>query len=213
MNKSCMFGSMDSNSSDIISQTLENEIINGKLQPGSSLQQDELAERFGVSRQPVRAALDILSAKGLAEKRPNRTLEVGRLHQGAAEEILAVRKLLEEAALLASIADLTPINLLSARQAQERFELETDADRLAQHDTDFHMSLYAKCGNRVLLDLITDLRRMNRRAYAGQPLGSATRDFCIRSHWELLDAVTEKDSGKAIALLKNHFEYNKEQDT
>ncbi|SNZ19528.1 GntR family transcriptional regulator [Cohaesibacter gelatinilyticus] len=203
---------MDTESSNTISQTLETEIINGKLLPGSLLQQEELAERFGVSRQPIRAALDILSAKGLAEKRPNRTVEVGGLHLGAAEETLAVRKLLEPEALLGSIDQLTPADLLIAKQAQERFEIETDSDRLAQHDTDFHLALYAKCGNRVLLDLIVSLRRLNRRAYLGQPLGSTTRELCIHAHWQLLDAVSQQDSDRAISLLQEHFDHVKERD-
>ena len=203
---------MDSESLNTISRTLENEIISGKLLPGSLLQQEELAERFRVSRQPIRAALDILSAKGLTEKRPNRTVEVRRLHPGAAEDTLAVRKLLEPEALLGSIDRLTPADLLVAKQAQERFEIETDPDRLAQHDTDFHLALYSKCENRVLLDLISNLRRLNRRAYLGQPLGSAARELCIQAHWQLLDAVTQQDWNRAIALLKEHFDHIKERD-
>lgn len=208
----CIFGSMDSESPNIISQTLENEIISGELLPGVLLQQEELAKRFGVSRQPIRAALDILTAKGLASRRPNRTVEVGGLHPGAAEDTLAVRKLLEPEALLASIDDLTPHDLLAAKQAQERFEIETDANCLAQHDTDFHLALYARCGNRVLLDLIADLRLMNRRAYLGQTLGSRTRDLCIHSHWQLLEAVTEKETDRAIMLLQDHFDHTKDRE-
>lgn len=207
----CIFGSMDTETPGVISQTLENEIINGKLKPGALLQQEELAKRFGVSRQPVRAALDILNAKGLAEKRANRTVEVGSLHPGAAEETLAIRKLLEPQALADSIDHLTQLDLLTAKQAQERFEVETDADRLAQHDTDFHLAIYAKCGNKVLLDLIVNLRRMNRRAYLGQTLGSTARELCVQSHRQLLEAVTAKNHKTAIPLLQKHFDHSKDR--
>ncbi len=114
--------------------------------------------------------------------------------------------------MLGSIYHLTQADLLVAKRAQERFEIETEPDRLAQHDTDFHLALYAKCENRVLLDLISHPRRLNRRAYLGQPLGSATRDLCIQAHWQLLDAVTQIDSDRAIAVLQEHFEHAKERD-
>lgn len=111
----------------------------------------------------------------------------------------------------ASIEHLSPLDLLTAKQAQERFEVETDVEKLAQHDTDFHLALYGKCGNKVLLDLIHDLRRMNRRAYLGQPLGSKTRDMCIQSHWNLFEAVAAKDWGKASKLLDKHFDLSKDR--
>jgi DNA-binding GntR family transcriptional regulator len=207
-----LFVYMDPNIQNIISNTLEEEIINGQLMPGSLLQQEELADRFGVSRQPVRAALDILGAKGLAVRRPNRTIEVCGLHSEAAQEALAIRKLLEPEALKASIMNLTAQNILIAKQALERFEIETKAENLAQHDTDFHLALYCQCENKILLDLISDLRRTNRRAYLGQPLGSGTRDICIKTHRDLLEAVSAKDSPRATEILIQHLDISKERD-
>ncbi|WP_162933100.1 GntR family transcriptional regulator [Roseovarius sp. EL26] len=204
---------MNSNIPNHISTTLENEIINGHLMPGALLQQEELAERFGVSRQPVRAALDILGAKGLAERRSNRTVEVCKLHSEAGHEALAIRKLLEPEALAASMPKLSPQDLLAAKQAQERFEIETTPANLAQHDADFHMALYGRCENTVLLRLISDLRRLNQRAYLGQPLGSQARDHCIASHWQLLDAVSANDTTIATQLLLLHFDISKARDT
>ncbi len=204
---------MDPNIPNQISKTLEDEIINGRLMPGSLLQQEELADRFGVSRQPVRAALDILGAKGLAERRSNRTVEVCALHDGAAQEALAIRKLLEPEALRASIVNLTSQNLLAAKQAQERIEIETDTEILAQQDTDFHLALYGQCHNKILLDLITDLRRTNRRAYLGQPLGSRARNLCNKAHRQLLKAATAKDELSACKILIQHFDISMERDT
>lgn len=203
---------MSANIQDQISQTLEDEIVSGKLKPGSLLQQEELAERFGVSRQPIRAVLDILGAKGLAERKSNRTVEVCRLHDGAARDALAIRKMLEPEALKSSVGHLTPQELLAAKQAQERFEVETDVGQLGRHDTEFHLALYSKCENILLLDLITDLRQTNRRAYVGQPLGSSYRQKCIDAHRQLLAAVTAVETEKAVEILTSHFDISKERD-
>jgi len=202
---------MDPNIQYYISSTLESEIVNGQLMPGTLLHQEELADRFGVSRQPVRIALDILGAKGLAERRSNRTVEVSGLHEGAADEAMEIRKLIEPEALKDSIKRLTPQDLLAAKQAQERLEVEDCPEKLAQHDSDFHLALYSQCRNKLLLDLIVQLRLTNQRAYLGQTLGSETRNRYIETHWQLLEAVTEKNSKKAVVILRDHFNLSKDR--
>lgn len=200
---------MDSNTPHHIAETLSNEILTGHLRPGDLLQQEELARRFGVSRQPVRAALDILGAKGLAERLGSRTVAVRGLHAGAGDEALALRRMLEPQALRLSLPHLTAQDLLAAKQAHERFEIEEDSAQLAEHDTAFHLALYARCDNKMLLDLITDLRLTQRRAYLDQPLGSETRTHCIRAHSDLLDAARAGDMARATALLDAHFDIAK----
>ena len=202
---------MDTNLPKQIAEILEAEIISGHLKPGTILQQEALAERFEVSRQPVRAALDILSAKTLTRRKSNRTVEVCGLEDNAAGDILEIRRVLEPMALAASIDLLTEQDLLLARQAQERFRYETQTDRIARHDADLHLGLYSRCPNKVLLQLIADLRKTNQRAYLGQPLGSASRDKCIAAHESLLEAVAKKDLPAATKLLIDHFDISKER--
>lgn len=204
---------MNTNIQDQISDALADEIISGRLKPGTVLQQEDLAARFGVSRQPIRAVLDILGARGLANRKSNRTVEVAALHDGAGAEALAIRKLLEPEALRASVGHLSRGDLLAAKQAQERFEVEEDPGQLAHHDTAFHLALYAGCGNEMLVSLIADLRQTNRRAYAGQPLGSQARQKCIDAHWQLLTLVTEAKVEEAVDQLLTHFDISRERTT
>jgi DNA-binding GntR family transcriptional regulator len=201
---------MNTKTQDLIAQTLEDEIISGKLLPGFVLHQEELADRFGVSRQPIRAALDALTAKGLAERCANRSIEVSALHTQTVEEIIEIRNLLEVKALTASTMKLTGQDLLAARQALERFELEEIPENLFNIDMQFHMALYSRCNNQTLLKMITDLRRTSRRAYLGQTLGSHTRNRCIDEHQKLYEAVAEQDVAKARSLLLAHFNIPKE---
>lgn len=196
---------MNTKTQDLIAHTLEDDIISGKLMPGFVLHQEELAERFGVSRQPIRAALDILTEKGLAERCANRSIEVSALHTQTAQEIIEIRNLLEVQALTASMCLLTKQDLLSARQALERFIIEEKAENLFHIDMQFHMALYNRCNNQTLLNMITDLRKTSRRAYLGQPLGSHTRNRCIEEHQKLYEAVAEQNAHKATALLLTHF--------
>ena len=197
---------MNPNIVDSIVNALEEDIISGKLEPGSLLQQESLADRFKVSRQPVRSALEVLGAKGFAQRRPDRSLEVSAFTSKEADEVLGIRKLLEPEAFRQAIPHLTDQDILLAKQAVERFEYESSPEKLAEHDLEFHLALYRPCGNQTLIDLIINLRKSNQRAYQSQPPGSQNRDRCIEIHQEIIEAVSNRDSELAEGLLIQHFD-------
>ena len=202
---------MDPNNVNTIVNAMEEEIVFGTLQPGDLLQQEVLAKRFGVSRQPVRAALEILGARNLVTRRPDRTVQVHGLSESASEEILNIRRLLEAEALSLAFEHLSERDLLSARQALEQFEIERDYKKVAYFDTAFHLSLYRPCGNETLIQLISDLRQASIRTYLGQPLGSNTRAQCINSHRAILAACNENNKDQALSLLASHFNITKDR--
>src|SRR5215211_7447338 len=80
---------------DLIADSLREEILRGSVAPGQPLRQEELADRFGVSRLPVRDALLRLEAQGLVEVFPNRGAFVVSLSAGEIAEIYDLRILLE----------------------------------------------------------------------------------------------------------------------
>ncbi len=198
---------MDPNLSARIADSLEADILAGLLLPGVALQQEALAARFKVSRQPIRAALEILRERRLVALCSDRRVAVEGLSAAAFDELLATRAILETAALRTALrAGLGARDLLAARQLQERLEIEDDPKALAELDGAFHLSLYKACGNRRLLDLIEVLRRESRRAYCGQPPGSALRALWNDDHRALLAACEASDTGAAEELLNSHLE-------
>src|SRR3954470_16750413 len=80
---------------DLIAETLREEILRGVVAPGQALRQEELADRFGVSRLPVRDALLRLEAQGLVHVYPNRGAFVITLSADEVREIYEMRILLE----------------------------------------------------------------------------------------------------------------------
>ncbi len=200
---------MDTNTVDTIVDAVESEIVLGQLLPGTPLQQEELAERFGVSRQPVRTALEILGARKLVSRRSDRTIEVLAISPSTSDEILAIRRILEPEALSLAFDHLNDRDMLTARQALEQFEIEPDYKMLAKFDLEFHMALYRPSGNETLLQLIQELRKTNLRSYLGQPLGSNARAACIDAHAAILAACRDKDKKQALSLLRAHFDISK----
>jgi DNA-binding GntR family transcriptional regulator len=94
--------SLESTKADDIAVVIEESILSGELAPGAVLRQEQLSERFGVSRTPVREALRRLAALGLVSFEPNKGVRVRTLSHGDLREAFLVRAELE--ALVTEIA-------------------------------------------------------------------------------------------------------------
>jgi len=194
---------MDPNS---IADTLRQEIETRLLAPDSVLRQESLAERFGVSRQPVRQALDRLLAEGLVVRRSDRSLAVAGLSAEEGRELTALRILVEGEALRLSLPRLAPRDLRRAARMAEDLAEEEDPAAIEALDVAFHAALYGACGNARLLRLIDLLRREGRRAYALQPPGSAFRAAMAAQHDAILAACRDGDAAAATAALAAHLQ-------
>lgn len=194
---------MDTN---LIATALRREIEGGSLPPGTVLKQELLAERFGVSRQPVRQALDRLLASGLLDRRPDRSLAVAGLTEEQARELAEIRAALESMALRAALALLGDSDLRKARRLNEDLIEEDDPAALEELDVAFHRTLYGRCGNRRLLSMIDELRRESRRAYLRQPKGSNERVILHAEHRAIIDACARRDEAEALKALSGHLQ-------
>lgn len=193
---------MDTN---LITQTLREQIETGRMQPGTVLKQEELAERFGVSRQPVRRALERLRESGLLEKRPDRSLAVTGLRANDVRELCQIRISLEVMALQLSAPNLSPSALRKARRINEDLFEEEDPDILAELDRDFHAVLYRASNNARLLSMIESLRSEAKRAYALQPKRSSPRTAFYGEHSQILDALNAGNINAACNILTTHI--------
>ena len=113
--------SLESTKADDIAVLIEEAIVSGELAPGSVLRQEQLSERFGVSRTPVREALRRLAALGLVSFEPNRGVRVRTLSHDDLREAFLVRAELE--ALVTEIAaqKMTPEALEELEECEQRF--------------------------------------------------------------------------------------------
>ncbi|WP_235285150.1 GntR family transcriptional regulator [Thalassospira sp. HJ] len=189
----------------MITQALREEIEAGSLPPGNVLKQEELAARFGVSRQPIRHALERLHESGLLEKRPDRSLAVTGLKREDVRELCQIRISLEVSALELCAPNLSPSALRKARRINEDLFEEDDPDMLAELDQEFHTILYSACGNQRLLSMIEGFRGEAKRAYALQPKGSQPRSAFYEEHQQILEALEARDIATASKVLSTHI--------
>jgi DNA-binding GntR family transcriptional regulator len=106
---------------DDVAVLIEEAIVGGELAPGMVLRQEQLSERFGVSRTPVREALRRLAALGLVSFEPNRGVRVRTLSRHDLHQAFLVRAELEALVTETAARKLTPLALDELESAERRF--------------------------------------------------------------------------------------------
>ncbi|MCW2765408.1 MAG: GntR family transcriptional regulator [Nocardioides sp.] len=186
---------------------LREAILGGQLKPGDRIRQEEVAERFGASRLPVREALRMLEAEGLTEHEPNKGARVPRLTQHEVEVIYRMRERLEPLALVESLPLLTEAEHAELEDVQRRIEENTDLERFLDLDREFHMLTYSGCGIDPLNSMVTRLWNSTqhyRRSYVA--LGGRSRMWVVNSeHRLILDAVVRRDPIDAERFVEGHI--------
>jgi DNA-binding GntR family transcriptional regulator len=188
-------------------EALEEDIVAGRLRPGQRLDEVGLAERFGVSRTPIREALIQLSASGLVEMRPRR---------GAFVTLLGPRELVESFELMAEIEAscgrlaaqrLGPADRAAITQAQAaccKAAAADDDDAYYPANARFHAAIYAATGNRVLraeaVRLQTALQPYRRlQLKVPRRIGAS-----LAEHEAILEALIKGDGVSAAERIRAH---------
>ena len=109
---------------------LREAILGGELRPGDRIRQEEVAERLGASRLPVREALRMLEAEGLTEHEPTRAPGCRGCRSTRSRSIYRMRERLEPLALVESLAQLDPDDHARLEEVQQRIEDNDDLETL-----------------------------------------------------------------------------------
>ncbi|GAB3213796.1 GntR family transcriptional regulator [Marinactinospora endophytica] len=182
-------------------------ITRRQLEPGRHLVESELAVRLGVSRQPVREALQRLSNEGWVDLRPGYGAFVHRPTESEADQLLAVRALLEteSARLAARNADEDGVERLWAVWRAGTAALDRgDVDAVVTANADFHRGVTELSGNTVLAELAARVDRRVRWYYA--PVARSRGRASWDEHARMIEAVAAGDAEEAARLMREHTE-------
>jgi DNA-binding GntR family transcriptional regulator len=190
-----------------VASYLRDLILRGELQPGDRIRQEDIADRLGASRLPVREALRMLEAEGITEHEPNKGARVPRLSMHEVDVIYRMRERLEPLALAESLPSLTEDDHARLEEVQSRIEANTDLDQFLELDREFHLGTYSGCHIDPLNAMVTRLWNSTqhyRRAFVA--LGGPARMWVVNAeHRLLLDAVVRRDSPDAERFLEGHI--------
>jgi len=190
-----------------VADYLRNAILGGDIGPGQRVRQEEVAERFGASRLPVREALRMLAAEGLIEHEANKGARVPRLDMHEVDVIYQMRERLEPLALSQSIPHLTDEDVRRLEHIQGQIESNSDVGRFLELDREFHLLTYTGCHIDQLTSMVTRLWNSTqhyRRAFVSN--SGPGRVWVINAeHRLLLDAIQRHDSTDAERYLSGHI--------
>ena len=180
-------------------------IDNGIYRPGDRLVESELAERFGVSRTPVREALQRLETQSML-KRDGRSLIVATLDHNQLAELYTVRTELEALAARLAARHATPeeIRVLAGMIVEDRASLG-DPSALARANRRFHHQIHLASHNRYLVQQLNLVHR-SMALMAGTTLAAKGRDsVTLDEHQAIVDASGKRDEAGAEQALRRHI--------
>lgn len=194
---------------------IRHDILTGALPPGSRLKIEALSQRYASSINPVREALNRLTAEGLVVLEDQRGFSVAPVSLEEWRDVLRARCMVEAVALREAIAHRTPeweegiVLSLHWLTRTPRF-LEEGAERLPNPQWEprhhrFHNALLASCGSQTLLAFCEDLReRSDRYRYIASRSPQA-RQSTPEEHQAIADATVAGDADRAVQLLTAHY--------
>ena len=191
---------------DLIADSLRDDILRGDFLPGAALRQEELANRFGVSRLPIRDALFRLEAEGLVDIYPNRGAFVISLSAREVEEIYALRVLLEGDAIEVAVPRMTAADWRRIDAAHASSAQSAGGPAWVEGDRDFHLALYEAAGRPRQLAMIDTLRgTVDRYWNAYSELPSRTAEW-LSDHDAIVEACRAGDAIGARERLTDHLQ-------
>jgi DNA-binding GntR family transcriptional regulator len=187
---------------------LRGAILAGSLPPGARISEPGLAQELGISRTPVREALQRLSQEGLVELLPNKGARVRVLSASEVREVYDLRALLEGEAAALAARNATEVELDQLERLLQALDAlpKDDYNRQMQVDFDFHTALVEAAHNKTLARIYADLRssltliRSFQRTLSQHP---KTR----QQHQAILSALKARNPPQAAEAARAHVHY------
>ncbi|HWH98155.1 MAG TPA: GntR family transcriptional regulator [Pseudolysinimonas sp.] len=190
-----------------IAGELRDAILNGEYAPGARIRQEDLAERYGASRVPVREALRMLEAEGLLTLVANTGAWVTELSLADCEELYRIRERIEPLLLTFSAPALSSAAIDRLAELADAMESADDVEEFLRLDREFHLGSYAEADTAVLGDLVLGLWNRTqhyRRAFTRVFRSSGDRSAHYDHHL-LVGAFRRGDTEEAERILAAHI--------
>jgi DNA-binding GntR family transcriptional regulator len=180
-------------------------IVERVLRPGQHLRESELAQLLGVSRQPVREALQLCQSEGWVELRPGYGAFVHVPTAAEADQLLAVRTILNVEAARLAASQVTETDIVHLHEAVRRGMSALNSGELSglvEANRDFHLTIARASGNPALLALVQRVETRARRFYQV----TAGTESSWDEHRELFEAIKAGDAPGAVEISRQHLE-------
>ena len=193
---------------------LHEKIVSGKYKPGEWLRQDDIATQLGVSMTPVREALDLLVAAGLAERVPYRGVRVREMVTKEVVEAYGLRMILEAMIAQEAAKNITPDQLKVLEKMlgdMGKNQSLKDVSHIRQLSREFHSIIAESSHNELLIKVYAVVANafpdwlLYEAIFRKPELLKSSMDDMQREHSAILDALKKKDAEKAVQKSIDHL--------
>jgi DNA-binding GntR family transcriptional regulator len=192
---------------DAVLAALREDIRVGVLAPGDQIVQESLAERYGVSRVPLREALKTLESEGQVTYYPHRGYFVAELSVADLLEVYRLRALLEAEAIRAAVPTLGDDDVAALADLAHDIDVASarnDLSEVTAANRRFHFAIFDAAGMPRLSRLLRQLWEATdayRSLYFSEP---ANRERVAGEHAAMVDALRERDAEAVVVLHDRH---------
>ena len=178
-----------------IADSIREAIVKGTLKPGERVSEPELAERFGISRTPIREAIRQLESEGFLTAVPRKGAVVSPITEKDVKEFYAIKGVLEGYAARVATSKLTQRDITRMKtlnEQLERYAQEGDVKNLFKAHNEFHEIFVKACGNERLYQLTKNLVQQFQRFRIALSIFGGIGNS-LDQHNKIIDAFEKRD--------------------
>lgn len=200
-----------------LGETLRRRIVSMELAPGAVVDEQQIAEEFGLSRPPVRELMRQLAAEGYLELEPNRPARVTSMDLQSLRTFFQAAPLIYIATTQLAATSATPAEIAKLKKVQQDFRAAIEADDIAArvyNNDQFHLEIGRMAHNPYLMPslrrLLIDHARLGMTFY--HPTSPETQENlaeAVEQHDEIIDAIERRDPTRAGELIRAHWEISR----
>ena len=194
---------------DVVFNTLRKAILRGELKPGERLMEIQLANKLGVSRTPIREAIRKLELEGLVLMIPRKGAEVAQITEKNMQDVLEVRKALEELSVQLACERITAEQVEEMKMAAEDFRKvlkSGNVTKIAEADVKFHDIIFAATNNQRLITLLNNLREQMYRFRVEYLKQKECYPQLLEEHDKLIALISGGEVEEACELMGCHID-------
>lgn len=196
-----------------VAERLRQRIFAHELTPGTWIDEQKLAEQYGISRTPLREALKVLASEGLVELKPRRGCYVTEISRQDLDDIFPLMAMLEGRCAADAVKRAKAADIKDLRAIHERLEAaarEGRIDAFFEANQEFHRKIQELANNRWLLSVIQDLRKVLKLSRLHSLSLEGRLQQSLEEHRGIMAAFEAGDVARAEKGMHDHLLYGRE---
>ena len=191
-----------------VAERLRQRIFAHELTPGTWIDEQKLAEQYGISRTPLREALKVLASEGMVDLKPRRGCYVTEISRQDLDDLFPLIALLEGRCAADAVKRAKPAEIRELKTIHERLEAAAHDGRMDaffEANQEFHRRIQELANNRWLLSVIQDLRKVLKLSRMHSLSLEGRLQQSLDEHRGILAALEAGDAVKAEKLMHDHL--------